>query len=123
MNAWNAVGLTAVQEVDRENVLALPWPRVILLESTGREAPSPPSAAPTHSFGANLLWKLVISLLMSQVNYCSGFFADTNHEVFHKPEKRRLAMALKEGDKFPMDSTFQIKGDAGPAVSTLDGCT
>lgn len=29
----------------------------------------------------------------------------------------RLAMAIKEGDKFPMDSTFQIKGDAGPAVS------
>ncbi|CBN78919.1 Peroxyredoxin [Ectocarpus siliculosus] len=27
----------------------------------------------------------------------------------------RLAMAIKEGDKFPMDSTFQIKGDAGPA--------
>ena len=26
-------------------------------------------------------------------------------------------MAIKEGDKFPMDSTFQIKGDAGPAVS------
>lgn len=25
-------------------------------------------------------------------------------------------MAIKEGDKFPMDSTFQIKGDAGPAV-------
>lgn len=26
-------------------------------------------------------------------------------------------MAIKEGDKFPMDSTFQIKGDKGPAVS------
>lgn len=32
----------------------------------------------------------------------------------------RLAMAIKEGDKFPMDSTFQIKGDAGPAVSPSD---
>lgn len=31
-------------------------------------------------------------------------------------------MAIKEGDKFPMDSTFQIKGDAGPAVSFFHDC-
>lgn len=31
----------------------------------------------------------------------------------------RLAMVLKEGDKFPMDSTFQILGEGGPKVSSF----
>lgn len=31
----------------------------------------------------------------------------------------RLAMVLKEGDKFPMGSTFQILGEGGPAVSSF----
>lgn len=39
------------------------------------------------------------------------------HDLLPTLSRRpRLAMAIKEGDKFPMDATFQIKGDAGPAV-------